>query len=150
MLYAGSPNSSRWYHVAEPGQTVGARSLLYLRRKDRIRGGEFRRLVGKQLVPTLVGTGVLTELRTQTFLPWTKRLWDTPNVAHDNPHDQRFHDSLILGFTDTAAREAFFATSVIEELSNQLTPLTAAIHAYDVTSALTYVKDGDILPHYEE
>ena len=60
---------------------------------------------------------MLKELRTQTFLPWDKRLWDTPNVAHDNPHDQRFHASLILGFTDTAARDAFFASSVIEELS---------------------------------
>ena len=32
--------------------------------------------------------------------PWNKRLWDTPNVAHDDPADQRFHASLILGFTD--------------------------------------------------
>jgi hypothetical protein len=71
-------------------------------------------------------------------------------VAHDNPHDQQFHASLILGFTDTTARDAFFASSVIEELSNQLTPLTSAIHAYDVTAALTYVKNGNILPHYQE
>ena len=51
---------------------------------------------------------MLKELRTQTFLPWNEKLWDTPNVAHDNPHDQQFHASLILGFTDTAARDAFF------------------------------------------
>ena len=44
----------------------------------------------------------------------------------------------------------FLASSVIEELSNQLTPLASAIHAYDVTAALTYVKNGDILPHYQE
>jgi hypothetical protein len=93
---------------------------------------------------------VLKELRTQTFLPWNEKLWDTPNVAHDNPHDQRFHASLILGFTDTAARDAFFTSSVIQELSRQLTPLASAIHAYDVTAALTYVKNGDILPLYEE
>jgi hypothetical protein len=71
-------------------------------------------------------------------------------VAHDNPHDQRFHASLILGFTDTAAQDAFFASSVIEELSNQLVPLASAIHAYDVTAALTYVKNGNILPRYQE
>jgi hypothetical protein len=35
-------------------------------------------------------------------------------------------------------------------LSHQLTPLASAIHAYDVTAALTYVKNGKILPHYEE
>jgi hypothetical protein len=150
LLYAGLPSQSRWYDVAAPGETVGARTLIYLRRRNGVGAGEFRKFVSKQLVPALVGTGVLKELRTQTFLPWNKRLWDTPNVAHDNPHDQRFHASLILGFTDTAARDAFLASSVIEELSNQLTPLASAIHAYDVTDALTYVKNGDILPHYQE
>jgi hypothetical protein len=98
----------------------------------------------------LAGTGVLKELRTQTFLPWIEKLWDTPNVAHDNPHDQRFHASLMLGFTDTAARDAFFTGDVIQDLSDQLAPLVSAIHAYDVTAALTYVKNGDILPHYQE
>jgi hypothetical protein len=150
LLYAGLPNSARWYDVAAPGKTVGARTLIYLRRRDGVSASEFRKFVKKQLVPALVGTGALKELRTQTFLPWNKKLWDTPNVAHDNPHDQRFRASLILGFTDTAARDAFFASSVIEELSNQLTPLASAIHAYDVTAALTYVKNGDTLSHYEE
>ena len=146
LLYAGLPNTSRWYDLAAPGETVGARSLIYLRRKDGIRAGELRRAVRKQLVPALVGTGALTELRTQTFLPWTKRLWDTPNVAHDKPHDQRFHASLILGYANTAARDAFYASSVIEELSNQLTPIASAIHAYDVTAALTYVKTATSSP----
>jgi hypothetical protein len=150
LLYAGLPNSSRWYDVAAPGETAGARSLIYLRRKDGIGAGEFRKFIRKQLVPALAGTGVLKELRTQTFLPWNEKLWDTPDVAHDNPHDQHFHASLILGFTDTATRDAFFASSVIEELSDQLTLLASAIHAYDVTAATTYVKNGDILPHYEE
>jgi hypothetical protein len=150
LLYAGLPNSSRWYDVAAPGETVGARSVIYLRRKDRIGAGEFRKLLRKQLVPALVATGVLNELRTQTFLPWNQKLWDTPNVAHDNPHDQHFHASLIVGFTDTAARDAFFTSNMTEELSNQLTPLASAVHAYDVTATLTYVKNGDILPHYEE
>ena len=34
LLHAGLPNSSRWYDVAPPGDTVGARSLVYLRRRD--------------------------------------------------------------------------------------------------------------------
>ncbi|MCX4768057.1 strictosidine synthase [Streptomyces sp. NBC_01275] len=150
LLYAGPPNSSRWYDVAGPGETVGARALVYLRRRDGVGAGEFRKFVKTQLVPALVGTGVLKELRTQTFLPWIEKLWDTPNVAHDNPDDQHFHASLALGFNDTASRDAFFTSDVIEELSNQLTPFASAIHAYDVTAALTYVKNGDILPRYEE
>jgi hypothetical protein len=149
LLYIGPPNSSRWYDVARPNETVGARALVYLRRRDRVGAGEFRKFINKQLAPTLASSGALKELRTQTFLPWIEKLWDTPNVAHDNPDDQRFHASLILGFTDTAPRDAFFTGDAVAKLSTQLTPLTSAIHAYDVTAALTYVKNGEILPHYE-
>jgi hypothetical protein len=150
LLYAGPPNSSRWYDVAGPGETVGARAMLYLRRRNGVRAGEFRKFVNKQLVPALVDTGVLKELRTQTFLRWNEKLWDTPNVAHDNPRDQQLHASVILGFADTAARDSFFTGTTAKSLSNLLTPFASAIHAYDVTAALTYVKNGDILPHYEE
>jgi hypothetical protein len=150
LLYTGPPHSSRWYDVARPGEPVGARALVYLRRRGGVGAGEFRKFVKNQLAPALVSTAVLKELRTQTFLPWIERLWDTPNVAHDNPADQHFHASLSLGFTDTAARDAFFTSNTIEKLSNQLTPLASAIHAYDVTAALTYVKNGDILPHYQQ
>jgi hypothetical protein len=150
LLYAGPPNSSRWYDVAAPGDAVGARALVYLRRRDGVGAHEFRKFVKQELVPALAGTGVLKELRTQTFLPWIEKLWDTPNVAHDNPDDQHFHASVSLGFTDAAARDAFFAGDVIEELSSRLMPLASAIHAYDVEAALTYVKNGTILPGYEE
>ena len=136
--------------MAEPGEKAGARALIYLRRKDRVGAGEFRKLINKQLVPALVRTRVLKELRTQSFLPWYKKLWNTPNVAHDNPADQRFHASLILGFTDSKERAGFFHGREIESLSNTLAPLTSAIHAYDVSAALTYVKDGTILSHHQQ
>ncbi|MEH0419518.1 strictosidine synthase [Streptomyces sp. B21-083] len=150
LLYAGPPNSSRWYDVAGPGEKVGTRALVYLRRRDGVSGGEFRKFVKTQLVPALAGTGVLKELRTQTFLPWIEKLWDTPNVAHDNPADQHFHASLVLGFTDTASRDAFFSSDVTGELAGRLAPFASAVHAYDIAATLTYVKDGVILPHYEE
>jgi hypothetical protein len=150
LLYIGLPNSSRWYEVAEPGEKAGARALIYLRRKDGVGAGDFRKLINKELVPALAGTGVLRELRTQTFLPWNEKLWDTPNVAHDNPADQRFHASLILGFGDAQQRAGFFHGREIESLSNTLAPLTSAIHAYDVSAALTFVKDGTILRQYQQ
>jgi hypothetical protein len=150
LLYIGLPNWSRWYETAEPGEKAGARALIYLRRKDGVGAGDFRKLINRELVPALAGTGVLRELRTQSFLPWNEKLWDTPNVAHDNPADQRFHASLILGFTDAQERAGFFHGREIESVSNMLAPLTSAIHAYDVSAALTYGKDGTILPHYEQ
>ncbi|TCN43320.1 hypothetical protein EV644_10241 [Kribbella orskensis] len=149
LLYLGPPNSSRWYEVAEPGEHVGARALIYLRRRDGVRAVDFRKHI-IELASALAGTGVLKELRTQTFLPWIEKLWDTPNVAHDNPADQRFHASLILGFADPAARAAFFKSPEIESLSDALAPFASAVHAYEASEALTFVKDGVALPHYQQ
>ena len=149
LLYAGPPYSARWHDVAGPRETAGARSLVYLRRREGVTTRAFRRFVSDELIPALVRTGVLRELRTQVFMPWIERLWDTPNVAHDNPVDQRFHASLILGFTDTDALRAFFGGSEIATLAGKLPEFASAVHAYEVTEALTYVKDGNVLPHYQ-
>jgi hypothetical protein len=150
LLYAGAPGTSRWHEVAGPAETVGARAVVYLRRRDDVSSREFRKVVKKELVPALIGTGGLKELRTQTFLPWNEKTWNTPDVAHDNPGDQRFHASLVLGFADPAARTVFFEGTDIKQLSQTLAPVASAIHAYDVFAALTYVKDGEILTQYQE
>jgi hypothetical protein len=149
LLYAGPPYSARWYDVAGPGEKVGARSLIYLRRRNDVKTRAFRRFLRDELVPALVKTGALRELRSQVFMPWIERLWDTPNVAHDNPADQRFHASLILGFTDTNALRAFFASAEMAALSGKLPDFVSAVHAYEVAEALPYVKDGKILPHFQ-
>jgi hypothetical protein len=150
LLYAGPPNTSLWYDVADPAETVGARAVVHLRRRKGVSGRAFRGVIRNELVPGLIGTGALKELRTQTFLPWIRKTWDTPDVAHDNPADQRFHGSLYLGFTDAAARTAFFDGTEVQQLSRVLAPVASAIHAYDVSAALTYVKDGAILPGYQD
>lgn len=106
----------RWYDVAGPGEKTGARALVYLRRREGVGTRPFRKFVTNELAPALANTGLLTELRTQIFMPWNEKLWDTPNVAHDNPTDQRFHASLILGFADAAAREAFFDSEDLTKL----------------------------------
>ena len=149
LLYAGPPYSARWYDVADPTEKAGARSLIYLRRREGVKTGAFRTLIRDELVPALVNTRALSELRTQVFMPWIERLWDTPNVAHDNPTDQRFHASLILGFTDTNALRAFFGSGEIATLSGKLPEFVSALHAYEVAETLTYVKDGKVLPHHQ-
>jgi len=148
LLYAGPPNSTRWYDVAGPEEKVGVRSLIYLRRRDGVKTGAFRTFFADELVPALGRTGSMRELRTQVFMPWIERLWDTPKVAHDNPADQRFHASLIIGFADTDAMGAFFGSKEIATLSDKLPEFVSAVHAYEVTEALTYVKNGKILPRY--
>jgi hypothetical protein len=149
LLYAGPPYSARWYDVGGPVEKVGARSLIYLRRRGGVRTGAFRAFLNDDLVPALVKTGALRELRTQVFMPWIERLWDTPNVAHDNPTDQRFHASLILGFTDSHALRAVLGGSEIATLSGKLAEFVSAIHAYEVSEALTYVTDGQVVPNHQ-
>ena len=150
LLYLGLPNWSRWYDVARPGEKVGSRVQVYLRRRDGVSGGRFRKFINNELVPALADAGSLKELRTQTFLPWSKGLWDTPNVAHDNPADQQFHASLILGFTDAAGQAAFLESRKLGGLSAELAHFASAVHAYQVSEALTFVRDGALLPHYQE
>jgi hypothetical protein len=149
LLYLGPPYSARWYDVAGPGEDVGARSVIYLRRRDGVKTSAFRRFITDELVPALLETRALRELRTQVFMPWIERLWDTPNVAHDNPVDQRFHASLMLEFTDPNALRVFFGSGETATLSGKLPEFVSAVHAYEVSEALTYVKDGKILPHYQ-
>ena len=145
LLYAGLPQTSRWYQVGTPEATVGVRSLIYLRRKKATSGRTFRGVIQREVVPKLIGTAGLSELRTQAFLPWIKKMWDTPNVAHDNPDDQRFHASLILGFADDSARAQFFGSTGIDAFSRALAAVCSAIHAYDVETTVTYVSDGVIV-----
>lgn len=148
LLYAGPPNSTRWYHVAGPGERTGARALVTLRRRDGVGTRRFRTHLTNALVPALAGTNALTELRTQVFMPWSERLWNTPDVAHDNPVDQRFHASLVLGFADASARAAFFDSDEVRAMSGPLSEFASAIHAYEMSDALTYVRDGRILPDH--
>ena len=150
LLYLGLPNWSRWYEVARPGEKVGARVLIYLRRRDGVGAGAFRKFINDELAPALASTGTLKELRTQAFLPWSKGLWNTPNVAHDNPADQRFHGSVMLGFADAAEQAGFFESRKLGSLSTELAKFASAVHAYQVSETLTFVQDGGILPHYQE
>jgi hypothetical protein len=75
----------RQIHLAE------ANPGLYLRRNDGTSGRAFRKLGTSQLARALIDTGRLKELRTQVFLPWRRRLSDTPTVAHDNPAVSAIH-----------------------------------------------------------
>lgn len=142
LLHAGPPGSSRWYDVG--AGAVGARTLLYLRRAPGIRRRALRSFVNQQLAPALAADGGLRELRTQVFLPWSERTWDTPGVAHDNPRGSHLHACVIVGFADHAARHAFY-DSVAPTLAPLVTTHLAALHAYDVDTTLTFVHDGRVL-----
>lgn len=149
LLYAGPPSSTRWYDVGEPAARSGARLFILLRRRDGIATRTFRRFLDRVLVPTIASQDGLTELRTQVFMPWNKSLWNTPDVAHDNPVGQRFHASLVLGFADAGRMQAFLDGPIPASLSTGIAEHASAVHAYAMT-AFRYKRDGVLLPEIEE
>ena len=148
LLYAGPPYSTRWYHVGDSTAQTGARLFILLRRRDGVSTRTFRRYLRTRLVPSLAQTGILTELRTQVFMKWNRALWNSPNVAHDNPGSRQFHASVILGFADAAARDAFLE-GVASSSDAGLAAHASAVHAYD-TTAYRYKRDGVLLPSIED
>lgn len=144
LLYATTPRSSHWYDI-DDSAGISARALVFLRRRRGVRGHRFRTFVSRELVPALAASGALTELRSQTFLPWTEKTWDTPNVAHDNPADQRYHASITLGFATGEERDEYFAGSSAQRSSLLIAPNASAVHAYDVSTTLTFVEGGQVL-----
>ncbi|PRY62362.1 strictosidine synthase [Glycomyces artemisiae] len=149
ILYAGPPYSTHWYDLGA-GERTGARALVYVRKREGVGTGAFRKVLHDRLVPALAENSGLTELRTQVFMPWRRGLWNTPNVAHDNPADRQFHASLLVGFADDDTMRGFFAGAAVGEVSSRLPAFASAVHAYEVEQALTFVKDGTALPRFEE
>ena len=121
-------------------------------RRDGVGAGEFRKFINEQLAPALAGTGVLKELRTQTFLPWIEKLWDTPERRARQPRTTSSSTPRSCSGSPTPRHgDAFFDQQRDRgPVQTELAPLASAIHAYDVAAALTYVKNGAILPHYEQ
>jgi hypothetical protein len=150
LLYAGPPRSTRWYEVGARDTQTGAGAFVLLRRREGVSTKRFRRFLDTEFVPALAASAALTELRTQVFMPWFRQLWDTPNVAHDNPADQRFHASVVLGFADQRRLREFFAGPTPSELGHRLPDFVSAVHAYELAAALTYKRDGVLLPPPEQ
>lgn len=146
LLYAIASGTSRWYDIGDDTHATESAVVLYLRRRKGAKG--LRKFLNRTLVPALADSDGLVGLRTQTFLPWSEKMWDTPDVAHDNPHDQHFHASIMLAYADEAARSAFLTKSA--ELNEILRPKVSAVHAYDVETTLTFVEHGEVLAQPQE
>jgi hypothetical protein len=150
ILYAALPKSSRWYEVAAPGEKIQARSIVFFRIKEGVKEDDFAKFISEELTPSLANTGVLKELRSKVYMPWKQKQWNTPNVAHDNPKQQQFQASLMLGFADKSAMDKFYGGDAVKKLSERLSVFCSAVHAYEIEKTLTYVTGGKELSHYQE
>lgn len=142
ILYASFPKNSRWFDVAESNQKIDARSIIFIRIKPGVKEDDFKTFINEELTPTLANIGVFKELRSKVYEPWKLKQWNTPNVAHDNPEEVQVQASLILGFADKTAMEAFFKGNDVKKLSDRLSVFCSAVHAYEVDETITYIKDG--------
>jgi hypothetical protein len=145
ILYAAFPKNSRWYNVNQSSEKIEARSMVFFRMKESITETDFKRFFNEELVPTLANTEKVKELRSKVYQPWKQKQWDTPNVAHDNPAEVQFQASLILGFTNENEMKAFFKSDELKILSDRISIFCSAIHAYQVSSTLTFIKEGKIV-----
>lgn len=145
ILYAAFPKNSRWYKVSQPNDKIEARSMVFFRMKEGVSETDFKKYFNEELVPTLANTAKLKELRSKLYEPWKQKQWNTPNVFHDNPAETQFQASIILAFADENDMQAFFKSDDLKKMSERLSMFCSAIHAYQVSSTLTFVKNGKIV-----
>lgn len=75
----------------------------------------------------------MKELRSKLYAPWKQKQWNTPKVAHDNPSEVQSQASVMPGFADEQAMQAFFKSDEIKKLSERLGVFCSAIHAYEIS-----------------
>jgi hypothetical protein len=137
LFHLTGPRGGRWLKSGY-GAEVGSRVVVLLRRREQATLPEF---VHETLGPALERCPGVLELRTQTFLPFVKYAWNTPGVAHDYPHDHRYHAAIVLGAADRPALEEALA-AVNAELGLALRRQVTAALAYDVEQTFLFRRDG--------
>jgi hypothetical protein len=132
------PGGGRWWTDGFD-DTVGHRVALLLRRRRGVRGGAFRRFVHERIGPALLAAGA-QDLRSYTFLPWSRFAHATPGVSHDNPTHRRYHGAVVLGTESRAAVKDLLGSAQVAALvSDQHTALTA-VHAFSVERSVPAVR----------
>ncbi|WP_080734042.1 SMP-30/gluconolactonase/LRE family protein [Rhodococcoides fascians] len=135
------PWDGRWFHTTDE-HTTGFRAVVLLRRRPGARKTDLATLVHNELGPVLAASAGITELRTLVFAPYQRWVWNTPDVAHDYPVDQRFHAAVIIGARDEANLDAVLRSAPITFLGNRIRSTVEAIHAYPVVETYVYRRDG--------
>ena len=132
------PGGGRWWTDGFD-DAVGHRVALLLRRRRGARSSAFRHFVHERIGPALLAAGA-RDLRTYTFLPYSRLVNPTPGVAHDNPADRRYHGAVTIGLDDRAAADTLLASPpVAATVAEQHTVLTA-VHAFSVERSVPVVR----------
>ena len=137
------PGGGRWWSDGHD-DAVGHRTVLLLRRRRGVSGRTFRRFVHDRIGPALHEAGA-QELRTYTFLPWSRFVHPTLGVCHDNPTFRRYHASVVVGADSRAAMDDLLKSEQVAGIvADQRTVLTA-VHAYSVERSVPVIRIGSAL-----
>jgi hypothetical protein len=135
------PGGGRWFGVGQDA-VVGARAAVLLRRRPGVSFAGFRAFVHEVLGAALARAPGTVELRTHAFLPYSRLLWPTPGVAHDNPPHRRYHGALVLGATDRTALDAVLQSPELKATQASQARHCLALHAYAVEETVSVVEGG--------
>jgi hypothetical protein len=132
------PSGGRWWTDGFD-DTVGIHVALLLRRRRGVRGSVFRSFVHERTGPALLAAGA-HDLRTYTFLPWTRLAHTSPGVAHDNPPEHRYHGAVMFGTESRAAVDDLLNTPDIKALAAHQHTVLTAVHAYTVERTVPIIR----------
>lgn len=136
------PGGGRWWSPSHD-DTVPHQTAVLLQRRRGVPGRAFRAFVHETLGPALHAAGAL-DLRTYTFLPFSKLVHLTPGVNHDYPAHRRYHGSLTIGaHSRDHLPELLASPAVSAVIGNQARVLTAA-HAYPVARSVVVIRESRI------
>jgi hypothetical protein len=105
---------------------------------------QFKAFVHGVLGPALARSEGALEVRTHVFLPYSRWVWHTPGVTHDNPPHRRYHAVVVVGATSRDALERVLGSSEVSATAEAQAQNCVALHAYAVEETVTVVEDGAV------
>ncbi|WP_433622019.1 EthD domain-containing protein [Nocardia sp. CA-120079] len=132
------PGGGRWWTDGFD-ETIGHHVMLLLRRRSGVRGSVFREFVHGGVGRALLDAGV-RDVRTYTFLPWTRWYNTSPGVCHDNPLEHRHHGAVVFGVPSRGAVDELLRSHSVTALIDQQHTACTAVHAYSVERSVPVVR----------
>ena len=135
------PRGGRWF-TGPHQHDLGARAVVLIRRRHGLRPGSFRRFVHDKLAPALLVGGAL-ELRSYVLIPWTRWLWITPGLTHENPAHRRYAAAIVIGAADRAGIDRVLHSPQVVATHDAQIRHCVGLHAYAVTRTVPRVLEHD-------
>jgi hypothetical protein len=135
------PRGGQWMRSGR-GEAIGARVVVLIRRRPGVGFSAFRSFVHDVLGSGLLRAPGALEVRTHPFLPYSKALWPTPGVAHDNPPHRRYHAAVVIGAADREGLDTILASNEVAATHEAQAAHCVALHAYAVDETFVVVEDG--------